>query len=80
MAGIGVSELLEKAKGTLELECLTEDIRGRQPITTSDLNRPGLALVGFLDNFLWERILIFGATEILYLRTLSDNPVPLPTP
>ena len=75
VAGITVAELLEKAKGSLELECLTEDLRGVQPITTSDLNRPGLALVGYLDNFLWERILIFGSTEILYLLTLSEERV-----
>lgn len=75
MAGMTVKELLEKAKSTLQLECLTGEASGQQPITTSDVNRPGLALVGFLDNFLWERILIFGQTEILYLRTLSQDQV-----
>jgi HPr kinase/phosphorylase len=75
MLGITVQELLEKAGGILLLESLTGDPVGHQPITTSDVNRPGLALVGFLDNFLWERVLIFGQTEILYLRTLSEEKV-----
>jgi HPr kinase/phosphorylase len=75
MLGITVKELLERAQETLQLECLTGEPAGRQPITTSDVNRPGLALVGFLDNFLWERVLIFGQTEILYLRTLTQERV-----
>ncbi len=73
MPGISVRELLDKARGILQLETLTENTEGRQPITTSDIHRPGLALVGFLDNFLWERILIFGETEILYLLTLDEK-------
>jgi HPr kinase/phosphorylase len=40
-------------------------------VTVSDINRPGLALTGFVENFLWERILIFGDTEIRYLSTLD---------
>lgn len=70
-SALTVKELLEKARGALELEVLAGESLGRQPITTSDVNRPGLALVGFLDNFLWERILIFGQTEIMYLHTLT---------
>lgn len=72
---ITIKELLEKAQDLLRLESLTPEAAGRQPITTSDVNRPGLALVGYLDNFLWERVLIFGQTEILYLRTLSEEKI-----
>jgi HPr kinase/phosphorylase len=75
MPGITIDDLLEKAKEMLSLERLNGTVAGRQPITTSDVNRPGLALVGYLDNFLWERVLIFGQTEILYLRTLNDEKV-----
>ncbi len=70
MDSMTVVELLARAGQELELECLTEP-QGRQPITTADLNRPGLAFVGFLDNFMWERVLIFGLTEILYLKQLN---------
>ena len=37
----------------------------------SDVNRPGLLLAGFTQNFLFERIQIVGETELLYLGTLS---------
>lgn len=75
MMAITVQELLEKAKVPLKLEALTENLQGRQPITTSDIHRPGLALTGFLQNYLWERIQILGETEILYLRTLTPEKV-----
>lgn len=74
MASMTVTELLTRAGPELQLECLT-DPEGRQPLTTSDLNRPGLVFVGFVDPFTWERILIFGQTEIQYLRSLSESEV-----
>ena len=39
-----------------------------RPITVRELNRPGLALVGFLDHFRPERIQILGLGEQSYLR------------
>ena len=53
-------ELLAGAKG---LDC--------QKIISSDINRPGLALAGFTEKFLAERIQILGSTEISYVSTLS---------
>lgn len=38
-----------------------------RPITTSELNRPALELVGFLSEFRSERIQIFGNGEMSYL-------------
>ncbi len=38
-----------------------------RPITTSELNRPALELVGFLSEFRSERIQIFGNGELSYL-------------
>jgi HPr kinase/phosphorylase len=75
MAGLTVSEFMEKARGLIPLECLTGDLPGRRPITTSDVHRPGLALVGYLENFLSDRILVFGQTEITYLKKLSTEQV-----
>ncbi|MBK8230575.1 MAG: HPr(Ser) kinase/phosphatase [Candidatus Eisenbacteria bacterium] len=72
MSAMTVVELLARGGKELELECLTQP-NGRQPITTVDLNRPGLVFVGFLENFMWERILIFGQTEILYLKRLAPE-------
>lgn len=39
-------------------------------ITVPDLNRPGLELSGFFDNFAYKRIQIFGRGETAYLRKL----------
>ncbi len=49
MPGLTIKELLEKARAPLQLESLTGDLAGRQPVTTSDVNRPGLALAGYLS-------------------------------
>lgn len=73
MSGMGVRDFFERAGSSLELRLLSRSLDSRQPITVSDINRPGLALTGFVENFLWERILIFGATEIAYLLTLSEQ-------
>ncbi len=73
MAGMSVQEFFDRAGAALELRLLSRSPESRQPITVSDINRPGLALTGFVENFLWERILILGATEIAYLRNLSDE-------
>lgn len=74
MAALSVSELLRRVGRELSLECLT-DAEGRQPLTVSDLNRPGLVLTGFTQNFMWERLLLFGQTEMLYLNSLGADRV-----
>lgn len=73
MTGMSVREFYERAGTQMQLRILGGGLTSRQPITVSDIHRPGLALTGFMENFLWERILIFGATEIAYLKTLSDT-------
>jgi HPr kinase/phosphorylase len=39
----------------------------------SDIHRPGMALMGFIENFLPERLQILGQTESIYLSQLSDE-------
>ena len=46
-----------------------EDVK----ITTSEVNRPGMQIVGFFDYFGEARIQILGMVEISYLRTLSSE-------
>lgn len=69
---ISVTQLYEQQKESLELELLTEGTASRIPITVSDINRPGMALMGYAENFLAERVQIFGRTEIAYLSTLAQ--------
>jgi HPr kinase/phosphorylase len=73
MAGMTVAEFHERTRTTLNLRVLTRSVHSRSPITTPDINRPQLALTGFLEKFLWERIQVIGQTEIAYLRTLSPK-------
>ncbi len=75
MHGVGIREILEKDISGLRLEVLNEGQPGRRPVTVADLNRPGLALVGFIEGFLWERIQIFGQAEIRFLRTRTPEEV-----
>ena len=42
-------------------------------IHSPSLNRPGLALNGFYDNFAFERIQIIGRGETAYLNKLSTE-------
>jgi len=61
------SELLE-----MEWEANAENAVGRE-ITEVALNRPGLALAGFLRYFANRRIQVLGLAEMTYLRSLSPE-------
>ncbi len=71
MKTLGVARLYEDQRDDLQLELLTETLASRAEITLSDINRPGMALMGFIENFLPERIQILAQTELTYLATLS---------
>ena len=73
MKGLKVEELLKDKGKEFALELLTESAESRVPISMSDINRPGLAFAGFLENFLQERVQILGQTEASYLATLSET-------
>lgn len=55
----------------LELRC----VGGRRGLTAllhgAELNRPGLALGGFFDNFAYQRLQVFGRGESAYLLKLA---------
>ncbi|MGP1587528.1 MAG: HPr(Ser) kinase/phosphatase [Treponemataceae bacterium] len=60
----------------LNLRCISGRKGLDRKITIPDLNRPGLALSGFYENFAYERVQLFGRGEVSYLKTLlSDNQV-----
>jgi len=72
---IGVARLFEDQREELQLELLSESLASRADITVSDVHRPGMALMGFVENFLPERIQILAQTELSYLATLSPKEV-----
>lgn len=59
-----------KEHNALELRCIGGRPGLGRDIRIPDLNRPGLALSGFFDNFGYERIQIFGRGEHAYLQRL----------
>jgi len=72
-AQITIAQLYEQQREPLSLEVLTQGLTSRVPITISDINRPGMALMGYPENFLFERLQILGRTEIAYLGTLTPK-------
>lgn len=54
----------------LEPVCMT-DSAGDIEVTTSDVNRPGLQLSGYMEYFGTDRIQIIGKVEMTYLASLS---------
>jgi len=69
---ISPARLYEDQKEELHLELLTKSLASRREITVSDTHRPGMALMGFVENFLPERVQILAQTELSYLATLPD--------
>jgi len=68
-----VKEFFETNSETLALEHLNDHAEGPLPITVTDIHRPGLALTGFMQTFLNERIQILGETEVLFLNTRNET-------
>ena len=42
-------------------------------ISSSEIHRPGLALTGFVGMFTYDRVQVLGNTEMLYLKSLSQE-------
>jgi HPr kinase/phosphorylase len=72
---LSVARLFEDQVQELQLEQLTDSLASRVEITVSDIHRPGMALMGFVENFLPERIQILAQTELTYLATLTPEQV-----
>jgi HPr kinase/phosphorylase len=72
METLTVEKLFNDTKEKLQLELLNNKASFNCQIEEGDLNRPGLALKGFVDVFTYKRVQIIGNTENVYLKTLSD--------
>ena len=75
MQTLSVARLFEDERQELQLEQLTESLASSREITLSDVHRPGMALMGFVENFLPERIQILAQTELTYLATVKPEAV-----
>lgn len=72
-ASLSIGQLLDDTRDFLSLELVNGIEQGPIPVTVSDVHRPGLALTGFMQNYLNERIQVLGETEILYLNTRPES-------
>jgi hypothetical protein len=67
---VTVGEFLERSGESLQLEDLGNGQGLERPIPGADLSSPGLALAGYVDRFVAERLQVLGETEITYLASL----------
>ena len=76
MEGITVLDLLKldlKENDALDLTCTSGRAGLGRMIRVPEINRPGLELSGFYDNFAYQRIQIFGRGETAYLLKLQTD-------
>jgi HPr kinase/phosphorylase len=62
-----------KDHNSLNLKCLAGRKGLTRLITDSEINRPGLTLSGFFEEFAFHRIQLFGRGEMAYLKMLEEN-------
>jgi HPr kinase/phosphorylase len=72
MNQISVARLFEEKRDAFELEQLTSSLESEVLVTVSDINRPGLAMAGYVGNFLSERIQVVGETEVGLLASYPE--------
>ena len=68
-----VARLVEKMRDVLRLEHVTGTGGLDREITSPHVSSPGLALAGYTERFANHRLQVLGETEIMYLRSLSDD-------
>src|ERR1041385_6039135 len=69
---ITVGFLFETNKERLHLTALTGETGFNKEIRDKNIHRPGLALAGYVQLFTYDRVQIFGNTEMQYLDQLNN--------
>jgi len=70
---LSIRQLLERSGATLHLEDLGAGIGLDSPLANAEVSSPGLALSGYVDRFVAERLQVLGETEITYLVSLAAS-------
>jgi len=68
---ITVGFLYDRNKERLKLALVNGEVGFAKEIVRRDIHRPGLALAGYVELFSYDRVQVFGNTEIRYLRHLN---------
>ncbi|MDX2473341.1 MAG: HPr(Ser) kinase/phosphatase [Candidatus Krumholzibacteria bacterium] len=73
MSGVTVQRIYRELKESLLLELLAALPAEPIVVSAADVHRPGMALMGYANNFLPSRIQVFGESEMAYLNTLDTT-------
>lgn len=68
-----VVDFIQKHGEQLELSILACSEHLKRKISKAELQRPGLSLAGFLKKFVTNRLIVFGNSELLYLKELGKD-------
>ncbi|GAB4336854.1 MAG: HPr(Ser) kinase/phosphatase [Candidatus Abyssubacteria bacterium] len=66
-----VGDFIEKTKENLKVQVIAGQRGLERTIAIADINRPGLALAGYLDFFAFDRVQVMGLTEVNYMGQLD---------
>ncbi len=70
---ISVARFYEIYRQSRDLQLVNSPLGMSRTLTQPAINRPGLALTGYMGYFAHERIQLFGNAEVAYLSTLSSE-------
>jgi HPr kinase/phosphorylase len=73
MRVLEIRQLLESYGRMLGLKIVAGETGLERTINSSDTNRPGMALTGFVELFIVDQIQLLGNTESEYLRSLPSE-------
>ena len=62
-----------KENDDLQLKCIAGRKGLGREITVSHIDRPGLALAGYFDNFAYQRVQIFGKGEFAFIKKMIEE-------
>jgi len=68
-----VADFLQLQKDRFKLCLFTDEHTLQSQIINNEVSRPGLVLCGFTERFAFDRTLVFGETEIVYLESLPEE-------
>ncbi|MBF8293580.1 MAG: HPr kinase/phosphorylase [Bacteroidetes bacterium] len=68
---ITVGYFFESNKARVKMIAINGEVGFQKIIRDKSIHRPGLALAGYVELFTFDRVQVFGNTEIRYLRHLS---------
>jgi len=72
-AGLTIQKFFDAASEALELRIRRGEQHMERSIPEPTLNRPGLALAGFVQYFANKRLQVIGLAELTYLNSLTPN-------